>query len=76
MSTRRRTWKTIRIMLFFLLVVLEQAKAQYIDPGTGSYLLQFLIAGLLAMFFYLKKTTVFFRAMFSKLFKKEDESAQ
>ncbi len=51
--------------------VLLQSVLAYLDPGTGSYLIQLLIAGLLGLLFvvrlYWSKISQFFR----KLFKKE-----
>jgi len=41
------------IFLFFLFA--RSAKA-YVDPGTGSYLFQLLIAGLFAGLFFMKST--------------------
>ena len=49
----------IYFFLLFLLVLPRQAYA-YLDPGTGSYLFQLLIAGLLGGLFY-------FRSSFSKI---------
>lgn len=76
MNGRKKKWKIIWALLVLFTGVVDQAKAQYIDPGTGSYLLQLLIAGFLAMIFYLKSTRIFFRTMFAKFFKKKDESAE
>lgn len=76
MSVQSVSKKTMLVLLLLFIGVIEHANAQYIDPGTGSYLLQFLIAGFLAMIFYLKNTRVFFRAVFTKFFKKKNESAK
>ena len=42
----------------------------YIDPGTGSYIIQLLLAGLLAVGFsmkiYWKKIKIYFENLFSK----------
>ncbi|OGY28597.1 MAG: hypothetical protein A3J50_02595 [Candidatus Woykebacteria bacterium RIFCSPHIGHO2_02_FULL_43_16b] len=44
------------LFLFMLLLALSTGSAQaYIDPGTGSYFLQFLIAGLFGSLFFLKQ---------------------
>jgi len=59
-------------VLLFLFV--ERADAQYLDPGTGSYLLQLLIAGFFAMLFYLKRIKDPLKAFFKNLFSKKDES--
>ena len=41
----------------------------YLDPGTGSLLLQVMIAGLLSSMFFLKTSLVVVRASFGRLFK-------
>jgi len=39
-----------------LLVVFSKATQAYVDPGTGSYVLQVMIAGILAAAFLMKST--------------------
>jgi len=41
----------------------------YLDPGTGSLLLQMLIAGLLSGMFFMKTSLVMVRASVTRLFK-------
>jgi len=41
----------------------------YLDPGTGSLLLQVMIAGLLSSMFFLKTSLVVVRASLGRLFK-------
>ena len=42
----------------------------YLDPGSGSLLLQVMIAGLLSGMFFMKSSLVVLRASVSRLFKK------
>ncbi len=46
----------------------------YIDPGSGSYLVQMIIAGVLAGLFYFKNLWFKVRSFFVKA--KKDESAE
>ncbi|MGO9587240.1 MAG: hypothetical protein ACLP2Y_13680 [Limisphaerales bacterium] len=41
----------------------------YIDPGTGSLVWQTIISAFIGMFFYLKKTRLWFVQLFQKLFR-------
>ena len=43
----------------------------YIDPGSGSYLIQAIIAGVLGFLFYFKNVWYRFRSFFKKAGKKE-----
>ncbi|HEY7114197.1 MAG TPA: hypothetical protein VIA45_14805 [Thermoanaerobaculia bacterium] len=57
--------------MFFLTLFLFPARAEaYVDPGTGSYVLQLLIAGLLGALFALKvfwhKMIGFFKSLFAR----------
>lgn len=56
--------------LFFLLLLFPARAQAYIDPGTGSYVLQLLIAGLLGALFALKvfwhKMIGFFKGLFGR----------
>lgn len=46
----------------------------YLDPGSGSYLLQLLIAGLLGSFFVVRASWDRVRNFFSRLFSREDKN--
>jgi len=46
----------IIIYFIFLFFVFAPAAHAYIDPGTGSYLFQLLVAGLFAGLFFMKST--------------------
>ena len=62
------------ITTFFLTttfyLILPQKAYAYLDPGTGSYVLSFIIAGLVGALFYAKrflnKIKVFFKNLSSK----------
>jgi len=60
----------MKSMLFFLFftfnLLTTKAYAQYLDPGAGSYMLQILIAGLLAFGFYWKSLLNFLLKLFKK----------
>lgn len=53
-----------RFIVSFLLVVLACPAYAYIDPGSGSLLLQFLIAGAVGLFF---KFWIFFKNLLVRL---------
>jgi hypothetical protein len=67
MGTRRKLslWVPISLILFF-----PATARGYIDPGTGSYVLQLLLAGLLGALFALKvfwrKVVHFLKAPFGR----------
>jgi len=58
-----------KLIAFFLLMLTAEAHA-YVDPGTGSMAVQFIIGGLVAMGFVIKtyyyKIKNFFRSLFGK----------
>jgi len=62
------------IVLLFLLR--EDLSAQYIDPGTGSYLFQMLIAGILAFLIYLKKPIAFLKSFLKKIYNKNNNLSE
>lgn len=49
----------------------EHARAQYIDPGSGSYILQVLIAGFLALAFYSRRVKDYVKLLYHRLFSKK-----
>jgi hypothetical protein len=51
---KSRNITSVLLVLLFLTVGLSQRTYAYIDLGTGSYLLQFLLAGLFGMIFSAK----------------------
>ena len=64
--------KALNITLFFIMFffILRQNACAYLDPGTGSYILQLLIAGIasavLALKIFWEKIAGFFRKVFGK----------
>jgi len=54
------------IISIFLLAMLPLPAFAYIDPGTGSYVLQIILAGILAVPFVLKRYWVKIRNIFKK----------
>jgi hypothetical protein len=62
------------LVCYFLLFGGDRAHA-YIDPGTGSYLLQFLIGGLLAGAFVIKRFWFRIKAFLSRAPHKEQDGA-
>jgi hypothetical protein len=63
--------KTVVINIFILLSTLT-AKAQYIDPGSGSYIFQIILGGFLAFVFYFKTIKYRIGLLFKSLKKKKD----
>ncbi len=69
-----KEWKASRIKVIGILsglIILSQCLSPersyaYIDPGTGSYFLQFLVAGLLALLYSLKVYWKKIRDFFSR----------
>jgi len=45
----------------------------YIDPGSGSFLVQAIIAGALGIAFFLKNIVAYIKSFFSVFFRKRDE---
>ena len=45
----------------------------YLDPGSGSYLIQVIIAGALAVLFYFKNTWNWIKSFFIKIPPKNEE---
>lgn len=60
-----------------LLASIDSAPPAYLDPGSGSYLLQLLIAGalggLLMLRIYWGKVTDFFRKLFGRSLEDDEE---
>lgn len=45
----------------------------YIDPGSGSYLLQAIIAGVLGVVFFFKNIALFVRHYFARIFRNKSK---
>ena len=67
MPDKKTRYQIVLSVLIFFLLLARSAQA-YIDPGTGSYLFQLLIAGLLSGLFFIK---TIFRSL-KKIIKKND----
>tara|TARA_Y100000590_G_C15693811_1_gene1004403 strand:- start:487 stop:711 length:225 start_codon:yes stop_codon:yes gene_type:complete len=69
--------KFIKFIIFqtLFVVVFNNAAYAYLDPGTGSVILQAIVAGVAAFFtgivFYWKKLQVFLNKIFNKYSKNE-----
>ena len=65
-------WKGC-IVLFFVLTftVLTCPAHAYIDPGTGSYLLQIVIAGFLSVSFFLRNQVKYVIAKIKNIFSRK-----
>lgn len=51
-------------LLIFVLMI--KPSFAYVDPGSGSYIIQLILAGLLGMIFYIKQIKNFLRNLFTK----------
>lgn len=60
----------IQLLLYVLILIFLFPKPAhaYLDPGTGSYFFQILIAGLLGTLFFLKSTIKKLRKFFENIF--------
>lgn len=63
----------ILLSLIFVLVFSRHAYA-YLDPGTGSYMLQILVATFAAAFFAVKHYWTQIKAFINSLFKRDKKS--
>lgn len=59
---------TVTLVLFLWILMVQDSYA-YIDPGTGSYLLQLMLAGLLGLVFTIKIYWQKIKTFFLKLFR-------
>ena len=63
-------FRNILVIFIFLHVINAQQAYAYIDPGTGSYILQMtiatLLAGLFALKLFMNKIRVLFKNFFSR----------
>jgi len=65
------------LIIFVLMCVAPYKVHAYIDPGTGSYFLQMLIAGLLGALFAIKMFWTSIKDFFKNLFgRKKDNDTQ
>ena len=77
MKCSTRLMKAFIVLNMFYLICPQKAYA-YLDPGTGSYILQLIIAGLLgaslAVKIFWTNIKTFFSNIFSKAQKTEDDN--
>lgn len=69
----KRKMKTVMLSILFLGLISKNAYA-YLDPGSGSYLIQIIIAGLLAASFALKTFWQSIKNFFIKIFSSKKEN--
>jgi hypothetical protein len=62
---RNVIWITLAVSIL-LLIPTESVSAGYVDPGSGSYFIQILAAGLFGLFFVLKGYWSRIRTLFGK----------
>jgi hypothetical protein len=65
--------KVVLLVGLFSLLFPREAHA-YLDPGTGSYLLQILAAGVLASLFFFKTWWRRLISFFQRIFRKDQKS--
>ena len=46
----------------------------YIDPGSGSYLIQAIVAGVLGIVFFFKNIALYVRHFFERIFRKKHKA--
>ncbi|MBI2315075.1 hypothetical protein HYU93_03410 [Candidatus Daviesbacteria bacterium] len=56
----------------FLMLIFPQNAYAYLDPGTGSYLFQILMAGLLGSLFFIKSIIRKLKNLFYRFFQKRN----
>ena len=69
-------FRTILTTLVLLHVITTQQAYAYIDPGTGSYILQMTIAGLLAGLFTMKLFMNKIKTLFKNFFSRKNKSGE
>ena len=47
----------------------------YIDPGSGSYIVQALVAGALGVLYFFKSVRLYLRDLYFRIFKKKTEKS-
>ncbi len=65
-------FKSLKISILFFLII-TNANA-YIDPGTGSFIIQAILALGATIIFYLGYPFRILKSIFNKIFKKEKDS--
>jgi len=57
--------------IYFMSMLFPQASFAYLDPGSGSYVLQVFIAGLLSMLYFIKTFWARIKDCFHRIFQKD-----
>ncbi len=69
----------VAFLIIYLFVTVKPAHA-YLDPGTGSYILQMVLAGVLGGLYifkgYVARVFNFIRSMFTKVDKEKDAESK
>ena len=66
----------IKIFFVSLIFLFPNYALAYIDPGTGSFILQAILAFFATIFVYLGYPIRFIKSVFNKLFKKKNKKDQ
>ncbi len=64
------------VLALVLQAIIPSIALAYIDPGTGSYLFQMLMAGLLGSLFAVKMAWRNIKCYFSRFFSSQDDSQE
>ncbi len=63
----------ISIVAFLLVILSQIARAQYLDPGSGSFLFQAIVAGLTILIFFFSRIRHSLKRLTYRLLGKETE---
>ncbi len=70
MGSTRISNKNLLFLVFVFLIASERRASAYLDPGTGSYVFQIMIAGLVGGLFAIK---MYWKKLVSLVIKKESD---
>ncbi len=63
----------MKTLLFWILITFANESYAYIDPGTGAFLVQSLIALAVSIAFYIRHPIRFIQLLIGKIFKKKND---
>ena len=63
----------ISVVAFLLMILSQIARAQYLDPGSGSFLFQAIVAGLTILIFFFSRIRESLKRLTDRLMGKEPE---
>ncbi len=69
----KTTIKHITFFVIFLFLIFPQRADAYLDPGTGSYLLQIMVAALFGGLFFIKTFWTNIKHFIQKIFFRKDK---